>query len=145
MATAVQDTTKRSRQIIDLSDESAPKQIKKAKSAPAAPLIVFVVVYFVSEFDSGSDYRRSRYTKENYDQSVLKVFRSRDDANRFAIDYMKYDILELDSDDDEDEDEDGSTSRLEITYDGNGCVRVDEAFNDGEDERHTRVEVHTVD
>eukprot|EP01116_Phalansterium_solitarium_P023490 TRINITY_DN8248_c2_g2_i1.p2 TRINITY_DN8248_c2_g2~~TRINITY_DN8248_c2_g2_i1.p2 ORF type:complete len:168 (+),score=66.07 TRINITY_DN8248_c2_g2_i1:470-973(+) len=166
MATSVQTTGKRSQH------QTGPKHEKKAKSVPAPPSTVYVVAFFLSELDTGSDFAASAHLKDNYNMKIISVLRSKDDANRLAIDYIQKHYLkygsevdeygdddEFDQFDDEDdesdedkpkrdikEEDDGlyvaGRQKFSINYDANGCAMVDEIC--GHDERHTRVEMHTV-
>jgi hypothetical protein len=56
-----------------------------------------------SEFDSGSDYRRSYFAMDNYDQEILGVFFSNSQANQCAKKYVKKDLSHNFPDDDDDE------------------------------------------
>lgn len=65
---------------------------------------VFVAFACKSELDSGSDYRRSMFVRDKYDQKVLGVFFSMAQANRRAKEYVQDELgHELDDEDDEDE------------------------------------------
>ena len=63
---------------------------------------VYIAFACKSEIDSGSDFRRSFYVKDSFDQEVLGVFFSKKQANQCAKEYVQN---ELGHDIDEDEDD----------------------------------------
>jgi hypothetical protein len=74
---------------------------------------VYMAIACKSEFDSGSDYNRSNYIKENYDKQILGIFFSLAAANACAKahrnelcggDDEEDDDLDIDDDDDDDDD-----------------------------------------
>lgn len=79
---------------------------------------VYIAIACKSELDSGSDFRRSYYIKDNVDQEILGVFFSKRLANQCARDYLGMDDEdEMDDDDDDDEDIE-SDDEASFTYDG---------------------------
>ena len=64
---------------------------------------VYLALACKSESDSGSDYRRSYYTKDNYDQEVLGVFFSPRQAVQCARAHVEELGYEIGEDDDDEE------------------------------------------
>jgi hypothetical protein len=88
---------------------------------------VYIAITSKSETDSGSDYRRSRDIKENFDQEILGIFFSRKKANDCAKQHV-IDELDYDYDDGkEDEEDDG-----ENDDDENGDDDDEVSDDDGE-------------
>jgi len=83
---------------------------------------VYIALSCKSEIDSGSDYRRSYFIKENFDQQILGVFFSKSLANECAKNYVRddleYDLGEDDDDMDEEEEE-------EVDSDDEECFNWD--------------------
>ena len=50
---------------------------------------VYIALACKSELDSGSDFRRSYYVKDNFDQKILGVFFSLAQANQCAKEYCR--------------------------------------------------------
>ena len=60
---------------------------------------VYIAFACKSEMDSGSDFRRSFYVKESFDQEVLGVFFSKKQANQCAKEYVQNELgHEIDDD-----------------------------------------------
>ena len=86
------------------------------RAAPHAH--VYLAITSRSEADSGSDYRRLRYVKENYDQEILGVFFSLALANDCARSYVE-DELGRDLHDEEEEEEEEEEDDLDdFVWDG---------------------------
>lgn len=89
---------------------------------------VYIALHCKSEMDSGSDFRRSYYVKDNFDQEILGVFFSVTQANECAKDYCR-DELGLDMDDDEDDEDDmeeDDDDAEPFVYDGSDDGECDE-------------------
>lgn len=95
---------------------------------------VYIAFTCKSELDSGSDYRRSYYIKDNFDQEVLGVFFSKANANECAKAYVRdelgYEIDEHDDDehddDDEMEEENDSDDELSFVWDASDLGEYDD-------------------
>lgn len=66
---------------------------------------VYVAIACKSELDSGSDFRRSMFVKDNVDQEILGLFFSLKAANQCARDHLAE--IEDENGDDEDDEDDG--------------------------------------
>ena len=87
---------------------------------------VYLAITSKSEADSGSDYRYSRYIKDNFDQEILGIFFSLATANRCAKSYLENELgQDVDEDDEMDDKEDDKEDDEED---------LEEFFWDGSDE-----------
>jgi hypothetical protein len=78
---------------------------------------VYIAFACKSDYDSGSDYRRSHWAKDSFDQEVLGVFFSRSLANQCAKDYVRNELGHALEDDDDDMDGSGSDGEADFEYD----------------------------
>lgn len=108
---------------------------------------VFIAFTCKSELDSGSDYRRSYFVKDNFDQQVLGVFFSKRQANQCAKEYVQdelgYDVDDEYMDDDEDDDEmdDADDDTASFVWDGSD----DGLYDDGNEFDKVWVERRAVE
>eukprot|EP00544_Gedaniella_sp_CCMP2646_P015571 CAMPEP_0202505236 /NCGR_PEP_ID=MMETSP1361-20130828/46699_1 /ASSEMBLY_ACC=CAM_ASM_000849 /TAXON_ID=210615 /ORGANISM="Staurosira complex sp., Strain CCMP2646" /LENGTH=233 /DNA_ID=CAMNT_0049138925 /DNA_START=43 /DNA_END=741 /DNA_ORIENTATION=- len=92
---------------------------------------VYIAFTCQSESDSGSDFRRSYYTKENFDQEVLGVFFSKANANECAKTYV-CEVLggyNVDDDNDMSDDKNDSYDEEEFVWDGSDFGEYDGEMN----------------
>lgn len=85
---------------------------------------VYIAFHCMSECDSGSDYRRSYWVKEKFDEEILGVFFSKALANQCAREYVRDELgVEMDDDDEDDEDDDADDEEDagSYVYDGEDC------------------------
>jgi len=84
---------------------------------------VYIALACKSELDSGSDFRRSYFVKDNFDQQILGVFFSKKEANRCAKNFLEWDDDEEDMEEDESMDSDDEET---FVYDGSDDGDYDE-------------------
>ena len=94
---------------------------RKRKAAKMDHASVYIAIACKVEVDSGSDYNRSQYVKDNVDQEILGVFFSKRQANRCAKERAY-------------QDEDMDSEEEEGDEDGDDSVDVDTFVNDPHDD-----------
>ena len=105
----------RKRQLMQREEE------RKRKAAKMDHASVYIAIACKVEVDSGSDYNRSQYVKDNVDQEILGVFFSKRQANRCAKERAY-------------QDEDMDSEEEEGDEDGDDSVDVDTFVNDPHDD-----------
>jgi hypothetical protein len=98
------------KQVIDQEEEQRQRnvheQIRKHQERKFERCSVYIAMKCKSEFDSGSDYRRSQYCKDKYDEKILGIFFNLSKANKCARQHkQEINDEEVDSEDDEEEEE----------------------------------------
>ena len=76
---------------------------RKRRADKMEQACVYIAIACKSEFDTGSDYGRSQYLKDNVDQEILGVFLSKRQANKCAKERANQDEEDTDDEDDDEE------------------------------------------
>lgn len=85
----------------------AARARRRAEAQRRADMLEHASVYIAftckSEVDSGSDFRRSMYAKESFEQEILGVFFSKQQANQCAKNYVEENFEEEEEEEQEEE------------------------------------------
>ncbi|GAX13083.1 hypothetical protein FisN_2Hh591 [Fistulifera solaris] len=95
---------------------------------------VYVAFACKSELNSGSDYYRSQFVRDKYDQEVLGVFFSLKEANLRAKNHVREELGHEVDDDDEEEDDDDDDDYGEDEFDWD-----DEDFGPDDNNEYNKV------